>query len=76
MIDAQIQNPSESCVATDGYILPTRFAVYQSTHFRHLSRFTRHLQGIYFGWISWFNPVDFLGDPVKICSLSLGGVRA
>ena len=22
-----------------------------------------------FGWISWFNPVDFLGDPVEICSL-------
>ena len=31
---------------------------------------------IYFGWISWFNPVDFLGDPVEICSLSLGGVYA
>ena len=33
-------------------------------------------QGMYFGWISWFNPVDFLGDPVEICSLSLGGVYA
>ena len=30
--------------------------------------------GIYLGWIRWFNPVDFLGDPVEICSLSLGGV--
>ena len=25
------------------------------------------VQGRYFVWISWFNPVDFLGDPVEIC---------
>ena len=25
----------------------------------------------YFGWIGWFNPVDLLGDPVEICTLSL-----
>ena len=28
-IDSQIQNPSENCVATDGYILATRFPVYK-----------------------------------------------
>ena len=33
-------------------------------------------QGIYFGWMRWFNPVDFMGDPVQSCSLSLGGVYA
>ena len=31
------------------------------------------LQRDSFGWIGWFNPVDLLGDPVEICTLSLTG---
>ena len=31
-----------------------------------------HDQGRCLGWIIWFNPVGFLGDPVEMCSLSWG----
>ena len=28
-------------------------------------------QRVYFGWIGWINPVDFLGHPVDFCLLSV-----